>query len=665
MKVTEKQNFFYFFTILIEILLCGMFIAIFIYFGMISPSFHSFCSQLSPLGFLLFLLSILVSIGTIIFPLVGNNLDFFLKSRIFPPLNERRIIFILMTLGICLYCIPLFTTWSTGELHLGNVGGLLPIFDAGLYYSGAEHVLDLGNVSGWNEKRPITSIFLATRLLLTNFDFRSTLILQAILAGISAFIVALSVSRTFGKSSGFVMFAALFAFSAFYLSDNMSESPGFIFACLSFSLLWLGIFNRNRISFLFGVFFLTISFVTRPGPFLIFPAIIIFAGVFFNDKKRFSWRNSFLSTLVIGAGVFLSQCIIWLYGEEKGFMSGNFATILYGLAAGGKGWQQYMVDFPYQYAHYSENELYAFLYSKSFELISANPQQFLKTILGLYIILPMNFFNDLYDITLFSTFKVLSGFEYVIFSIAIILIIIGIFRFFLYSPLQPIKILFSLIFLTTFISMPFYFLDGTIRTLVILTPYFGLGAVIGMIGLRSRSDISKKTSGLNAPTSFTFTIPVIIGIIIIISLFLTPAIGPMIKHDLLNDNPENSQPVCTQNETFFLMRVDAGIPYLEIMNENSTSPPFAPLLNPNDRIINPLESFYLSHYYDLTDFIHGNDSPFLFWGYALNHHTGVFILSPKEIIGSRHRTIQFCGESINSTQPRGLWVYRLNQSSMK
>jgi hypothetical protein len=343
-------------------------------------------------------------------------------------------------------------------------------------------------------------------------------------------------------------------------------------------------------------------------------------------------------------------------------MSGNFATILYGLAAGGKGWQQYMVDFPYQYTYYSENELYAFLYSKSFELISANPQQFLKTILGLYIILPLNFFNDLYDITLFSTFKVLSGFEYVIFSIVIILIIIGIFRFFLYSPFQPIKILFFLIILSTFISMPFYFLDGTIRTLVILTPYFGLGVVIG---LRSSSDISKKNVGLHTSTSFTFTIPVIIGIIIIISLFLTPAIGPMIKHDLLNDNPENPQPVCTQNETFFVIRVGSGIPYLEIMNENSTSPPFAPLLDPDNRIINPLESFYLSQYYDLTDFIQGNDSPVLFWGYALNHRSGVFILSPKEIIGSRHRTIQFCGESINSTQPRGLWVYRLNQSSLE
>jgi len=659
MEVIKKQK--YLVSILTEILICGMFIVGFIYFGMNSALFHSFYSHLWPLGFLLFLLSIIISISTIVVSRMGYNKDL-LKTRIFSPPNKRRVILILMTLGICLFCTPLFTTWSTGEWHVNNVGGLLPIFDAGMYYNGAEHLLDTGKVDGWNEKRPITSIFLATRLLLTNFDFRSTLILQAILGGISAFIVALSVSRTFGKCSGLLMFAALFAFSAFYLSDNLSENMGFIFGCLSFSLLWLGIFERNRISFLLGVLFFTIGFVTRPGPFLFLLALVIFAGLFFNNKKGFSWQNSFLSTLVIGGGIFLNQCIIWLFGEEKGLMMGNFATVVYGLAAGGKGWQQYMVDFPYQYAHYPENELYAFLYTKSFELILANPGQFLKTIFGYYITLPMNFFNQLYVV--YSTNTVLSGFEYVIFSIAVILIVIGIFRFFLYSPLQPIKILLSLLLLTTYISLPFYFQDSGIRTLIIIVPYLGLGAVIGMIGLRSQPDISKKAKYTNAQSLFAYTIPSIFGIIMIISLFLTPAVGPIIKHDIFKNIPENSIPVCTQNETIFTMRVDTGIPYLQMIKDNSTTQSYAPLVNPND-FSSPVERYYLDYYYGLTDFINGNDFPILFYGYDLNYHSGVLILAPEGVIDTRHRIIHFCGEPINSTMPRGSWVYRLNQSSMK
>jgi hypothetical protein len=662
-----KQNFLNLLTLFTELLICGIFITGFIYFGMNSDSFHSFASHLSPIGFFLFLFSILASIGIIVIKRLGINLNFF-NNRIFSFLNERRIILILMTLGICLFCIPLFTTWSTGEMHQGNFGGLLPIFDAGMYYSGAEHILETGKVDGWNIKRPITSIFLATRLLLTNFDFRSTLILQAMLGGISAFIVALSVSRTLGKSSGLLMFAALFALSAFFLTDNLSENTGFIFGCLSFALIWLGIFESNRMSFLFGVFFLTIGFLTRPGPFLIFPVIILFAGIFFNEKKGFSWQNSLLSTLVIAAGVFLNQCIIWLFGEVNGIMMGNFAAGLYGLAAGGKGWQQYMVDFPFEYAHYPENELYAFLYAKSFELIIANPLQFLKTLFGYFTTLPMDFFNQLYDIAIFSkTNVVLSGFEYIVFSIIIILIVIGIFRFFLFSPLQPIKILFSLILVTTFISLPFYFPDGGIRTLIILTPYLGLGAVIGMIGLRSRSDISNKMKNLNTNSPFAFTIPVIFGIIIIFCLFITPVVGPIVKQGIMNNIPENSIPVCTQNEAYFMMRVDTGIPYLEMINKNSTIKTFTPLVNPSDRFSTPLEQYYLNYYYyELTDFYNGNDSPVLFWGYDLNLHFGVFILAPNDIFGTRHRIIHFCGEPINQTKPQGFdWVFRLNQSNLQ
>jgi len=632
-----------------------------------SDFFHSLSSHLSPLGFFLFLFSILVSIIAIVFTMAGINLDFF-KNRSCSSLNERRIILILMTFGICLFCIPLFTTWSTGEMHQGNFGGLLPVFDAGMYYSGAEHILDTGKVDEWNIKRPITSIFLATRLLLTNFDFRYTLILQAILSSISAFIVALSVSRTLGKRSGFLMFAVLFASSAFFLTDNMSENTGLIFGCLSFALIWLGIFEHNRLSFLFGAFFLTIGFVTRPGPFLIFPCIILFAGIFFRDQKGFSWQNSFLSTLVIGLGIFLNQCIIWLFGEVKGIMMGNFATVLYGLAAGGKGWQQYMVDFPYEYAHYPENDLYAFLYVKSFELIKANPIQFLKVIFGYYTTLPMDFFNQLYNITIFSKTKmVLSGFEYIILLVILILIVIGIFRFFLYSPLQPIKILFSLILVTTFISLPFYFPESGIRTLIILIPYLGLSVVIGMIGLRSRSDISDKTKILKTHSPFAFTLPVIIGIIIIFCLFLTPVVGPIVKLDIMKNIPENSIPVCTQNEANFMMRVDTGIPYLEMINKNSTTQTFTPLVNPSDRFSTPLERFYLNYYYyELTDFYNGNDSPVLFWGYDLNLHFGVFILAPNDIFGTRHRIIHFCGEPINQTKPQGFdWVFRLNQSNLQ
>jgi hypothetical protein len=592
---------------------------------------------------------------------------FFLKEnlKLCNPFGKRQTILILLTLAICIFTIPLITTWSLGEFHQNNVGGLLPIFDAGAFYNGAEHVLDTGKVDAWNERRPINSIFLATRLLLTNFDFRSTLILQAILCGISAFFVAFSISNSIGKWSGLLTFAVLFAFSVFFLPDNLSENLGFIFGCLSFSLIWYSVFKHNRTSFLVGVFFFTIGFVIRPGPFLLLPAFIIFAGFFCGKTQKFNWKNASLSTLIMGAGIFLNQCVIWIFGEQNGIMMGNFATSLYGLAAGGKGWQQYMVDFPYESTHMSEKELYSFLYTKSFELIIANPVQFFKTILLYYLTLPIDFFNQLYHVFIvYSTNVFLSEFGFIIFSITLILITIGIFRYYHNSKERSIKILFFLVLITTYISLPFYLPDGGIRTLIILAPYLALGIVLGMIGWRSPVDILKKMKYPNDQSSFAFIIPMIFGFTILFSIFLTPTMGPILKQGILHDIPENSVPLCIQNETIFDMRIDSGIPFLEMNNDNSTIYSFAPIVRPDD-FSNSGERYYLSYYYELTPFINGVDQPVLFYGYDLNYHQSMLVLAPKGIIHNQHRIIHFCGETNNSTKLHGYWVYNLNISSLQ
>jgi hypothetical protein len=647
----------------VEIFFCIIFILGFVYFEMNSVLFQRILIQIHPFGLYFLFFTIILCLIISCFPSIET---FFLKENLkhCNPFGKRQTILILLTLAICIFTIPLITTWSLGEFHQNNVGGLLPIFDAGAFYNGAEHVLDTGKVDAWNERRPINSIFLATRLLLTNFDFRSTLILQAILCGISAFFVAFLISNSIGKWSGLLTFAVLFAFSAFFLADNLSENMGFIFGCLSFSLIWYSVFKHNRTSFLVGVFFFTIGFVIRPGPFLLLPAFIIFAGFFCGKTQKFNWKNASLSTLMMGTGIFLNQCVIWIFGEQNGIMMGNFATSLYGLAAGGKGWQQYMVDFPYESTHMSEKELYSFLYSKSFELIIANPVQFFKTILSYYLTLPIDFFNQLYHVFIvYSTNLFLSEFGFIIFSITLILIGIGIFRFYRISNDRSIKILFSLVLITTFLSLPFYLPDGGIRTVIILAPYLALGFVLGIIGWRPPAAISKKLKYPNSQSLFAFILPMIFGFTILFSVFLTPTIGPILKHDILNGMPENSIPLCTQDEIIFHMRVDSGIPYLEMNNNNSTLYSFAPIVNPDD-FSNSVERYYLGHYYDLISFINGDDYPVLFYGYDLNYHQSILVLAPKGMIHNQHRIINFCGIPNNSTKLGVFSVYELNKSSL-
>jgi hypothetical protein len=275
--------------------------------------------------------------------------------------------------------------------------------------------------------------------------------------------------------------------------------------------------------------------------------------------------------------------------------------------------------------------------------------------------MPMDLSNQLFHVvTLYSINPTILNYGFIVFVMVVIFIVIGIYRFFLYSQLKHIKVLFLVFLTTTFISLPFYFPDGEIRTLVIVLPYFGIGIVIGVIGWRSRSDISKEIIYKNTQSLFTFTIPVVLGILILTSVFLTPVAGPILKHNIMNSTPAYPPPVCTQNETIFTMRVDTGIPYLEMIKNSSAIPVFSPVVNPNEFSV-PNERYYLDYYFDLTDFINGNDSPIVFLGYDLNYHRSILVLAPSEVITPEYRIIQFCGEPRNQTKAQS--VYRMNVSS--
>ena len=636
------------------------------YFEINSDQFHRFLIKIHPFGLYLLSFLLLLCAGCAYFTWSSENKKIFKWFHFRDFLPKRWIILILVSLAICLFTIPIITTWSLAAFHSNNVGGLLPIFDGGEYYNGAEHILDTGKIDSWNQRRPITSAFLATRLLVTNFDFRSTLLLQSMILGISVFLVALTISRTFGRCAGFLIFAVLFALSSFFLPENLSEILGLTFGCLSFSLIWYGIFERNYISFFFGLFFLTIGFLVRPGPFLLFPALFLVAGYLFSYKNRFNWKITIFSSVAVIMGILVNQLIIWFYSDGKGLVMGNYATTFYGLAAGGKGWRQSMIDFPYESTHYPESQLGPFLYQKSFELIHDSPLQFLNAIFNGYITGPSELFNQLYQLLIeYSANSVINRFGFALFLMVLICILIGIIRFFLYSDLKNVKILFLCSVITTFLALPFFFADGGIRTLEIVFPYLAIGIVIGTIGWRSRLAIQKNTAPIKFQSLCAFTIPLIIGIMILAAVGVTLAFGPELKETVLGKQTVMSPSVCSKNETHFIMRVDQGLPFLEMMETGDTNNSFAPFVRPRDFTSSQNERRVLGDtYYGLTDFIDGKDLPVLFRGYDLNSHRSFLILAPKGIITPKHRIVQFCAKLKSTEKLGGYRVYKLNSSGI-
>lgn len=380
-------------------LLIKLFIVITVVYGFIFAcinieDIHGILPIFRPFGFYLLLSVVFLSLAFAFFTWIDRvRLDEFLGRLHF---SDATYLTIFLIIALCLASLPLFICWSTSCYNQNNIGGLYPIMDGQMYYAGAEKIAQSGILDAWDQRRPMHPLFLTFRQFVTDFNYRSTLILQALLLGLSAFLASLAVQRTHGKIAGIVSFGAILAFSTFYLPDNITESLGIIFGCLSFALVWFGIAEKKEISFYIGVLFLTLALMVRAGPMLIFPVIIVYAGYVFRKNGIFNRMASVISFLIISLGVLFNLALIWIFGDGKGLAFGNYAPTIYGLASGGKGWQQYMIDFPNQAQNLPEGKLDLFLYQKAWELIAGNPLQFVFTVLKGLIIEPSRGVYQLY-----------------------------------------------------------------------------------------------------------------------------------------------------------------------------------------------------------------------------------------------------------------------------
>jgi hypothetical protein len=571
------------------------------------------------------------------------RLDIFIEKLQF---SDPSYLAVFLIIALCLALLPLFICWSTSGFYLNNIGGLYPVMDAQMYYAGAEKIVQSGTLDAWDQRRPMHAVFLAFRLLITDFNYRSTLILQGLLLGFSAFLAALAVQRTHGKIAGIVLFGAILAFSTFYLPENLTESLGISFGCLSFAIVWYGIANKKEIPFQIGVLFLTLALMVRVGPMFILPAIIAYAGYAFRKSGIFNWISSAISFLSVSLGILFNMVLVWIFGDGQGMAFGNYAPTIYGLAAGGKGWQQYMIDFPIQVRNLPEGQLDLFLYQKSWELISGNPLQFVFTVLNGFITEPLRGVVQLYYIL--TERQNLSYFNPTLFYLAVFLLLIGVIFYFRATKNRSIGFLLAAIIAGTYLSLPFYFVDGGIRTLAAIFPYIALVVVLGTIGWRHPDYIRNR---------FKYSLPVpwagpkvslLIGLLLVVSIIVTPFIGPLISPILLHPPESIESVVCPSGEKGFAMRIDSGIPYIEILNDSDTRHTFAPQVKAVDFTADSTFMNMYNKYFDLN-FPGDGTYPQLILGYDLVSTSSYYILAPNDFVGNNRRYVSFCAKYTNTS----------------
>ena len=519
------------------------------------------------------------------------------------------------------------------------------MFDAGHYYQGAEEVLHTGVLDSVNQRRPLCTLFLAVRLLITNFNFQLSLLLQAAVFGISAFLASSAVARTHGRATGFVMFAVLFGFTAIFLPESISETLGVTLGCISFVLFWYGIFEKKYAFFLFGLFFLTMALMSRAGPMLILPILMITAGYLFKKDKIFNWLIFSLAGLVIFVGILINQILIWLFGDGTGIVLSNFSMVLYGLASGGKGWMQYQIDFPYLTG--TETQITAFLYDQSFKLILHNPMKFVVVILNKLISSPIAFFQDIYQSLFYGDYlQQFSGnFSIALFILFCTAIILGLIHFFKSHNNKPIFYFFLGAFVAIWLSLPFFYDDARFRSLAAVFPIIAAIIAIGTLGWRSGSmQISSDNKDSNNFVKFSAGI----GIGILLLSMIIPVIGPGFTVFLMSDAQHITYNYNTsQGEETFVMRIDPGVPYIQVVNNSILPHTFAPQIIRTDFAIPD----WIKKYYNMTSFPDDQTHPIFLRGYDELSNRTVLILAPDEFITRQRQIVTFKATCVNCQDP--------------
>lgn len=270
--------------------------------------------------------------------------------------------------------LPLLSTWLVAATNIFHIGGMIPLSDASGYLFGAEHLLDTGSLDQWNCRRPLNATFLAARLLLAGGGFQGALAVQALFFGLAGGLVGVVVARSHGVAIGLLTFIFLLAMATLYLPTTLSETLGATLGSLGFALIWMGSVVRfDRWSFLAGLFFLTLALLARAGVMLILPVFLLYAGQRFRAVSTggFGWGMMAGAILAVLAGFAFNHLLLELYGLGIRPL-GNFSYILYGLAVGGKGWQQAQLDLP-QLAGLSEPAANELLYQLALDHIVHEP----------------------------------------------------------------------------------------------------------------------------------------------------------------------------------------------------------------------------------------------------------------------------------------------------
>jgi len=305
--------------------------------------------------------------------------------------------------AICvLFGLALSGLWSNVYSELQVVSGMLFLSDAHQYYTDALSLLNGFPLPSFSARHPLPTLFLAFLLLVTGKNLQLSLACLVLIVAFSTFSASHQVVKISGSIGAAVFVLTVFFFQRRFIGIPDSEDIGLSLGCLAFSCLFMG--NNRNSEFLrfLGIFTLSMALFARPGAFFVLPALIVWIYYINHNNFRKALFYCFLGLLIILLS-FISQYATNIFiAEEESHLFSNYSFHIYGIAKGGKGWEQFFKDFP-EYQQFAENEATEYAWRETQVLIKTYPDQLLRGVIQSYA--------DYFSLQNQSVFGFLSGGE--------------------------------------------------------------------------------------------------------------------------------------------------------------------------------------------------------------------------------------------------------------
>lgn len=268
----------------------------------------------------------------------------------------------------------------TREPNSSILAGLLPFSDSSIYFTNPTTLSLFGSWDSVASRRPLAAAFRQMTMLISNYSFFKTILLQTAFNSVLLWLATVGISRWRGFWAGIAFFALVYGLGRPYIWAVMTEPLAQIWSLIAVVFLVEALSKESRQHA--TLFFLAtcLALFTRTGSLFTIPFLAIWVSLSF---ARSSLGRLKLLGVTIGAflAIFsLNFVIAYLYGAPGAATGSNFAFVACGVSMGAD-WTACSKKYHDQLAMMpNEAEQARFLLMQAWDTIRASPWTALENV---------------------------------------------------------------------------------------------------------------------------------------------------------------------------------------------------------------------------------------------------------------------------------------------